>query len=261
MPHRRAFTIVELLVVMAIMLLLFSILLPSMKRSRFVARETVCASNYGQVVMACTLYGSDAFGLYPNPPIDRSMGLNPWGYNPRFLPTLSRYGAGWEMWGCPLRPLTEGWSPHRPQYNVPPSVIETRDDETIAASMVFFGNLTIGQFNYWVPTRAHNGFSPHDRDPKTGAFDVWGTDDWPMRMNMPGRGGHPLVTDLLYILPSEGPAVARQFIRGGHTYPTGNISAVGQVESINAAYPDGHVERRDFDQFEVRQTQHWYVFY
>jgi hypothetical protein len=129
--------------------------------------------------------------------------------------------------------------------------------------MVFFPPyLTIGQFNYWVPTRANNGYQPHNRDPVTGSYNVWATDDWPTRVSVPGRGGHPLVTDLLYIYPPEGPWTARQYIRGGHPYDAGNVvSTVGRVESINAAYPDGHVKRRGFDDFQVRQTASWYVFY
>ncbi|MBI1372282.1 MAG: prepilin-type N-terminal cleavage/methylation domain-containing protein [Phycisphaera sp.] len=262
-PSRHAFTIVELLVVVSIMLLLMAILLPSMKRSRFVAREAVCASNYGQVVTAMTVYAADFTGFYPNMPIPQSIGLSPWGYHKDFLPTLARYGAGWEMWGCPLRPLTEGWSPFRPQYNVSQAVLDTRDDDAIAQDMRLNGHptLTIGQFNYWVPTRCANGYMPHNYDPVNNTYNVWAVDDWPTRLSNQGKGHHPLVTDLLYIYPPEAPYTARQFIRGGHQYETGNVSAVGLTESINAAFADGHVERRDFSQFQLRQRQQWYVFY
>ncbi|MBI1369158.1 MAG: prepilin-type N-terminal cleavage/methylation domain-containing protein [Planctomycetes bacterium] len=257
----RAFSLIELLVVTVIIAVLAAILVPALKRARFVARETVCASNDRQMVVAMLRYAADFQGWYPTIPINASIGLNPWGCNPQFLPMLGKYGAGWELWGCPLRPLTSGWSPFRPQYNVPQSVLDTHDDNAIAAAMQYNATLTIGQFLYWVPTKCNNGYEPHNRDPVTGVFDVQATDDWPTRVSQLGKGGHPLISDLLYIYPLEGPSTARDLIRGGHAYDTGRVSAVGGVESINAAYPDGHAEHRTFDDFALRQSQQWYVFY
>ena len=49
---RRAFTVVEMLVVAAVIALLITILLPSLGRVRGVARTTVCASNQHQIYVA-----------------------------------------------------------------------------------------------------------------------------------------------------------------------------------------------------------------
>jgi prepilin-type N-terminal cleavage/methylation domain-containing protein len=57
--HRRAaFTLVELLCVIAIIGVLFALLLPAIAASREAARRTTCASNMRQVALAAVLYAS-----------------------------------------------------------------------------------------------------------------------------------------------------------------------------------------------------------
>lgn len=57
---RRAFTLIELLLVVAIIALLISILLPSLCMARNAARMMVCSSNMRQMSIASFTYGSDA---------------------------------------------------------------------------------------------------------------------------------------------------------------------------------------------------------
>jgi len=59
------FTVVELLVVMSIIVLLISILLPSMERVRNVSRRTVCLSQLHQVHIGTINYATDSFQWYP----------------------------------------------------------------------------------------------------------------------------------------------------------------------------------------------------
>lgn len=66
---KKAFTLVELLVVVAIIALLLAILLPALGKARNLARLTVCGSNQRQVAMATFTYTydfSDGLPTYMN---------------------------------------------------------------------------------------------------------------------------------------------------------------------------------------------------
>jgi prepilin-type N-terminal cleavage/methylation domain-containing protein/prepilin-type processing-associated H-X9-DG protein len=56
---RRGFTLVELLIVIAIVALLLSILLPGLSSAREHARRTVCASNMRQLLLANQMYAGE----------------------------------------------------------------------------------------------------------------------------------------------------------------------------------------------------------
>jgi prepilin-type N-terminal cleavage/methylation domain-containing protein len=65
MKRRPGFTLIEVLVVVAIIALLISILLPSLKQAREQSKVTVCASQLHQVGVAIHTYASDVKGWIP----------------------------------------------------------------------------------------------------------------------------------------------------------------------------------------------------
>lgn len=62
---RRAFTLVELLVVIGIVAVLVGLLLPSLRSAREQARRTVCAGHLQQLGIAMLLYARENNDLYP----------------------------------------------------------------------------------------------------------------------------------------------------------------------------------------------------
>jgi prepilin-type N-terminal cleavage/methylation domain-containing protein/prepilin-type processing-associated H-X9-DG protein len=69
MSNRKAFTLVELLVVVAIIALLLAMLLPALNKAREVAKGVVCGMHLRQISMAAKFYGEDwqdviPFGIY-----------------------------------------------------------------------------------------------------------------------------------------------------------------------------------------------------
>jgi prepilin-type N-terminal cleavage/methylation domain-containing protein len=68
MPKPRAFTLVELLVVIGIVAALIAILLPAVNRARYSARIAVCLSNEHQIGLGIQSYANDFKGAIPYGP-------------------------------------------------------------------------------------------------------------------------------------------------------------------------------------------------
>ncbi len=82
-PHHKrkktsAFTLIELLVVVAIMATLMSILLPSLKRAKAAARETICKTNLRSIYLAQSLW-LDVASLFQ--PLNNEEDDGKWQYN------------------------------------------------------------------------------------------------------------------------------------------------------------------------------------
>lgn len=99
--RRKAFTLVELLVVIGIIAVLVAILLPSLQKARDAAKLTACLSNVRQFGTAIHMYANDHRGVWP-----RYYAPAPGGWTDHVLTTsfawgndgatypLGRYGIG-----------------------------------------------------------------------------------------------------------------------------------------------------------------------
>jgi prepilin-type processing-associated H-X9-DG protein/prepilin-type N-terminal cleavage/methylation domain-containing protein len=65
MKSKKFFTLVELLIVIAIIAILASMLLPTLKRARGKAKEISCASNLSQMLKGVSMYATDYEGWMP----------------------------------------------------------------------------------------------------------------------------------------------------------------------------------------------------
>jgi prepilin-type N-terminal cleavage/methylation domain-containing protein/prepilin-type processing-associated H-X9-DG protein len=71
---RKAFTLVELLVVIGIIALLISILLPTLKKAKESANRTKCASNMRQIILGLLMYSNDDKGKHYGYSYDSGVG-------------------------------------------------------------------------------------------------------------------------------------------------------------------------------------------
>ncbi len=110
----RAFTLVELLTVIAVIGVLVAILIPVVVRVRDNARATTCLSNLRQQAVACLLFAADNRETLP-PSVPVAEDWPGFGDYPRWQQLVERYaerrsstveGSGRTIWRCPadLRP-------------------------------------------------------------------------------------------------------------------------------------------------------------
>jgi prepilin-type N-terminal cleavage/methylation domain-containing protein/prepilin-type processing-associated H-X9-DG protein len=119
--NRNGFSLVELLVIIAIIALISSITLPVLRQSRNQGQQICCASNVRQISMAAAIYGQenktfpqgfcDLPGYDGTPPTgmhgDASFDWQGWWWFDFMADSLSGSAAGGPIW-CPSRKISRG---------------------------------------------------------------------------------------------------------------------------------------------------------
>ncbi len=129
-PSRQAFTLLELLLVIAIIAVLAALLLPALSVAKSKGQRTSCANNFAQLALASQMYTADNDGkLVENMPLDRG-GTNMWMLGDvtstidatnqalvkqsKFFPYTSQLGA----YRCPADPSRSGGLPRVRSYSM-----------------------------------------------------------------------------------------------------------------------------------------------
>jgi len=99
---RTAFTLVELIVVMAVIALLIAILLPAIGKARELSRRVVCASNFRQLGIACTTYAQDWRGTLPYLPDSNGEPTGAVAFNSTVIHVPDKEGWGADGWAFSL---------------------------------------------------------------------------------------------------------------------------------------------------------------
>ena len=94
----RAFTLLELIVVIAIIVILASILFPVVNRGGYDARRSSCQSNQKQIALAFLVYAQDYDDRLP-PVTSSSAG---------WASLVRPYAKSWWLWDCPSTPTNSG---------------------------------------------------------------------------------------------------------------------------------------------------------
>lgn len=146
----RAFTLVELLVVIGIIAVLIGILLPSLSKAQRHAKQVVCMSNERQLISAVLMYAGENKGKFPGGPgyigTTYTPGLarwdteagNPYSCNqdPQYGPTfLAKYvNNNTAIGGCPAEPKVgqsgTGYTFVRTTYWYPMSLVYKPEEVT-----------------------------------------------------------------------------------------------------------------------------------
>jgi prepilin-type N-terminal cleavage/methylation domain-containing protein/prepilin-type processing-associated H-X9-DG protein len=95
---RQGFTLMELLVVVAVLVILASILSPALTQARARARQATCSSNLRQIAQAGLIYCSDYDDQFPSCYL---IATPPFAIDPPVL--LRPYLRSWQVFYCPER--------------------------------------------------------------------------------------------------------------------------------------------------------------
>lgn len=213
----KAFTLIELLVVIAIIAILIGILVPSLKKAKYLVEEKVCASNLRQVSIALMVYAENNDGWLPLEPTEHNS-------HPGLLDKLNARndGALMKAFYCSRDKWQEKVAQNPDEYipdGATDSVIDTPENRRLGnIGYVYWSFLENKKYEDTYPWRNPNFFIP--RKLRTSG----------VKWIYPDRPHHKA--------PSSETWVISDFFRRGAPFPHTRKHAHG----LNMSYLDGHVD-------------------
>ncbi len=245
-----AFTLMEMLVTIAVVLVLVGLVSPALGSARRTAKYAACGNNLRQIAIACIAYADDNRDALPPMTWEESgmriEGQWPWDVPRAACDALASYGADRRVLSCPTLPLhrvDEAWN-YRTNYRVIGYVIATRGAPLIEERHLH--ELARG-------VRLESATSPPTNRGRTNVV----PDDSVREVAL-----MPLSVDI--VVSAEKSADQRSGVRfrgipGGYSHSgrqvvhgTAHLPDSGTPRSANAVYLDGHLERTLLGKMEMR---------
>lgn len=233
---RAAFSLVELLVVLAVIGILAGLLLPSLLRARFNSKVAVCLNQYRQWGIAAGVYAADdGKGRLPSfrLPTDKLTFIDPWIVAMEMVTNMATHGVTAPMWFCPTRP--RAWENRRANFRwlrgrelVTPA--DLVDEFVNFQKGAYFG----GDLMWWIPRLLAESVE----FPDLARMQVRTPVPWPRRLEDSTISTQPMISDwYLGTWDADRQVVELRNNSGGHQW-------AGSLRGLNVGFADGHVETR-----------------
>jgi prepilin-type N-terminal cleavage/methylation domain-containing protein len=217
---RKAFTLVELLVVIGIIALLISILLPALAGARYQARLTVCAARLQQLAQAENIYAGDHRGKFLRVDASSNTACNGWDVsNGMYTAMREEMGLPQEVLFCPDSP----------------------EELTSQIWSAFSSDFKILGYSWWTP-RSLGGivFPPSPASVSTAGLLVFDPKSaGPERLGDRVSNEIPIITDAVITVGTLPWPAGYGQDQVWSTHRRGNLPDIQ-----NQAFADGHVERK-----------------
>jgi len=228
----RAFTLVELLVVIGIISVLIALLMPTVARARHQAQLTTCMARLHDFSAALITYAVENRGYFPRHDITMGTGHNTQDVANRFYQIFrTQFRKPHETFFCPLA---------RDEVVSKTFALGYATDLDSTNGFVMIG------YGLWVPRSIGGAMTPPA--PGTGfiVYDAGELSRGPIRIGEKLATRNPILCDLVLTTYMHWPPVIDDLSSDASGLVwrwTSGHQINGRLESANEAFADGHVER------------------